>query len=283
MVERRSMMIQNIDGIDFKMKEKFDFSFMRQYGKVFRVFDEQDSGNICFGVEKDGQRFFVKFAGAPTAEYEGRPEDAVRRLKVTLPIYENIRHENLIRLLRAEEAGVGFAMIFDWASGKCMARMYPEDHRAVMNLPIAEKLDIFSRIIDFCETVVDAGYVAVDFYDGSIMYDEETKKTIICDIDFFQKRPYVNTVGRMWGSERFMSPEEFRTGAVVDEVTNVFTLGQMAFSLFTDSRREREVWPLSEQCYSVVFKATRGERRERFNSIAAFRKAWSEAVGLQEI
>lgn len=28
-----------------------------------KVFDDQDSGNICFGTEKDGQRYFIKFAG----------------------------------------------------------------------------------------------------------------------------------------------------------------------------------------------------------------------------
>ena len=42
------------------MKAPFDFSFISQYGKVFKVFDDQDSGNICFGAEKDGERYFVK-------------------------------------------------------------------------------------------------------------------------------------------------------------------------------------------------------------------------------
>jgi len=63
------MITQQIDGVRYKLKEPFDFSFISKYGKVFQVFDGQDSGNICFGVEKDGRRYFVKFAGAPTAEY----------------------------------------------------------------------------------------------------------------------------------------------------------------------------------------------------------------------
>lgn len=32
---------------------------------------------------------------------------------------------------------------------------------------------------------------------------------MICDIDFFRKSPAVNDMGRMWGSARFMSPEEY--------------------------------------------------------------------------
>lgn len=56
-----------VNGITFKMKSFYDFSFLGKYGKVFKVFDDQDSGNICFGIEKDGKKYFVKFAGAPTA------------------------------------------------------------------------------------------------------------------------------------------------------------------------------------------------------------------------
>ena len=40
-------------GIPFKLKSTFDFSFMKEYGTVFKVYDDQDSGNICFGTEKD--------------------------------------------------------------------------------------------------------------------------------------------------------------------------------------------------------------------------------------
>ena len=63
--------MQYIDGIPFKLKSAFDFSFMKEYGTVFKVYDDQDSGNICFGTEKDGQRYFVKFSGAPTDQFGG--------------------------------------------------------------------------------------------------------------------------------------------------------------------------------------------------------------------
>lgn len=50
--------LQYIDGVPFKLKSAFDFSFMKEYGTVFKIYDDQDSGNICFGTEKDGQRMF---------------------------------------------------------------------------------------------------------------------------------------------------------------------------------------------------------------------------------
>ena len=33
-------------------------------------------------------------------------------------------------------------------------------------------------------------------------------------------------MGRLWGSSRFMSPEEFELNAIIDSRTNVFNMGQ---------------------------------------------------------
>lgn len=37
-------------------------------------------------------------------------------------------------------------------------------------------------IFNFHKSVAEKGYVSVDSYDGSIMYDFKTDKTAICDI-----------------------------------------------------------------------------------------------------
>ena len=44
------------DGVPCALQEAFDLSFLRQWGKVFRVFDQQDSGNLCFGLEDETRR-----------------------------------------------------------------------------------------------------------------------------------------------------------------------------------------------------------------------------------
>ena len=223
------MINQIIDDISFLLKESFNFDFIGKYGKVFKVYDDQDSGNICFGCEKHGENLFVKFAGAPTARYDGLPEDAVKRLKATLPIYRDLKHANLIELVESKDVGNGFVIVFKWVNGDCMGRMYPESHKRFMELPLKDRLKVFNDILDFFEHMAQKNYVAVDFYDGSIMYDFERGKTIICDIDYFRKSPTVNDMGHMFGSKRFQAPEEFELGAVIDEITNVYTLGATAF------------------------------------------------------
>lgn len=274
----QALHIQQLDGISFRMRAPFDFSFLKKYGTVFKVFDDQDSGNICFGTEKDGQRLFIKFAGASTAAYAGDPQDAITRLKSTVPIYQALHHRCLIEYVGCEEIGGGFAMIFKWTDAKCMARMYPEARAKFLQLSLDAKLTVFRDILDFFAYVAEENYVAIDFYDGSILYDFTCGKTVICDIDFFREMPCVNDMGRMWGSSLFQSPEEYRLGAEIDEITNVYTLGATAFALFANFDRSSESWPLDQKRYQVAVKATSPDRKLRQQSIRQFIKEWEEQL-----
>lgn len=138
----------------------------------------------------------------------------------------------------------------------------------------------------FLETVASKNYVAIDFYDGSIIYDFNTDKITICDIDFFKKKPVINNMGKdFWGSKRFKSPEEYVYGEIIDERTNVFTLGAMIFEFFgsfsqaqIDARYknniflpcELEHWTLNEEAYNVVCKTVNLEKSERYKTISEF-------------
>lgn len=275
--------LQSVDGLFYKLKSPFDFSFLSNYGKVFKIFDDQDSGNICFGIKKEEKRFFIKFAGAPTEQYSGDPKDAIARLKATVPVYQQLQHDNLIRLIKAEQIGNGFAMIFEWIDGECMGRMYPASRKKFMEMPLNTKLDVFHDILTFLEYTASKSYVAIDFYDGSILYDFEKKKTTICDIDFFHKLPYKNNMGRMWGSSRFQSPEEYELGAVLDEITNVYTIGATAFALFSNYDRTGEKWVLSNDLYTVALKAVNNDRTKRQQSIRQFIDEWEMAQGRLDI
>ena len=112
----------------------------------------------------------------------------------------------------------------------------------------------------------------------SIMYDFENGKTTICDIDFFRKQSCINNMGRMWGSSRFQAPEEFRFGAVLDEVTNVYTVGATAFALFGEYNRTRDKWQLSDKLFELVTKEVNDDRSQRQQSIRQLREEWEAAI-----
>ena len=137
---------------------------------------------------------------------------------------------------------------------------------------------MFRDILSFFEYIASQNYVAIDFYDGSIMYDFENGKTTICDIDFFRKQPCSNDMGRMWGSSRFQAPEEFQLGAVIDEITNVYTVGATAFALLDEYNRTLDKWQLSDKLFEVVTKAVSDNRAERQQSIRQLREVWEAAI-----
>ena len=147
-----------------------------------------------------------------------------------------------------------------------------------MQLTVDAKLTVFRDILSFFEYIASQNYVAIDFYDGSIMYDFENGKMTICDIDFFRKQPCSNDMGRMWGSSRFQAPEEFQLGAVIDEITNVYTVGATAFALFGEYNRTRDKWQLSDKLFEVVTKAVSDNRAERQQSIRQLREEWEAAI-----
>ena len=230
-----------------RLREDHDFSFLQQLGEVFCVFDEQDSGNICFGVDSGSEKLFVKYAGANTIMYSGNPEDAVDRLQTAMPVYHALRHPHLVELREHFSLDAGYAAVFTWFPGECLHAHWAFTPRQKYQhpdspsykhkqLPLARRLDSLETIFAFHEHVVQQGYVAIDFYDGSILYDFARHITKICDIDVYHTLPCTNTMGRLWGSTRFMSPEEFELGAAIDEVTNVYTMGATAFVLLGGER-----------------------------------------------
>jgi serine/threonine-protein kinase len=273
----KNVFLQWLDGIPLRLKSPFDFGFLDRYGKVFHIFDDQDSGNICFGVKTADETRFVKFAGAPTVRYGGAIGDAVARLRATEPIYRELAHENLVRLNAAEEVGGGYAMVFEWAEGDCMGKQYPAARARFLELPLSDKLRVYRDALAFHAHTAEKGWVAVDFYDASVLYDAARQKTTVCDIDVYAKAPLVNCMGRMWGSSRFMSPEEYELGAVIDEVSNVFAMGALAFHLFSAGDRSPGAWPLGEAAHAVVLKATSPARADRQETIRKLIAQWEEA------
>ncbi|MEK3886222.1 serine/threonine protein kinase [Bacillus sp. FSL K6-3431] len=278
--------IISLDSISFQLKEMHNFEWLRNLGEVFCVFDKQDSGNISFGIEKNGINQFVKYAGAQTIEYSGKPEDAINRLKESIPVYEDLNHPILVNLNNHFEVEDGFVAVFDWFDGECLHPhwSFPPPHKynhpdspyfRYKQLLIEQRLDSLKNIFDFHVHVEKKNYVAVDFYDGSILYDFNNSRTKICDIDLYKRKPFKNQMGRMWGSSRFMSPEEFELGADIDGVTNVFNLGSIAFGLLGgELDHSIKKWDARSDLYEVAMKAVQKDRKNRFSSVEEFVREW---------
>lgn len=262
-----NMIWHEMDGTSFALKEKHDFRWLKKFGKVFTVFDDQASGNLCFGVTSTGVKRFIKYAGAQPLRYPGEPDDAAERLKRAKLNYEFLKHPSLIRLVHHEEVNHGYVLQFDWTDGENMR------HLNIDHLSFQERLNILDTIFTFHTYVEKKNFVSVGFYDGSLIYDKEAGKVKICDIDHYERAPFTNETVRTLGSRHFMAPEEFQTGEVLDKRTNVYRMGAAAFVFLGKDPNLAE-----SPIHKVAKRATSKQKEHRFQTVRAFHEVWNKAL-----
>ena len=162
--------------------------------------------------------------------------------------------------------------MYDWVDGECLygGRDDPQSaHQRFRRLPTDTILAVLDAIYDLHVRLVQRGWIAVDFYDGSLMYDFERRAVHVVDLDNYHLGAFTNQMGRMFGSTRFMAPEEFERGALIDERTTVFTMGRTAVVCLGDD--------IGGALGEVVRRACRQEREARYSSMEEFYAAWQQA------
>lgn len=272
--------IEIINNLEIRLKEPFDLGFIKQFGELFWVLDTQSSGNLCLGVKNANKKYFIKFAGAKTINDHDLPsDDAIDRLKAAVPKYKELEHNSMARIIESKEIGNGYALVFEWIEGEKIGNndYYISDN--FYSIPINKRINVFEEILLFHAHVAKCGYVAIDFNCNNVIYNYDTCKVTICDIDFYSKQSYMNGMGSIFGVKTLMSPEEYRCAALIDEVTNVYTMGATAFLLLSHGNRTLEDWILNEKLYNVVKKAVSNTRRQRQQSIMQLFKEWDNAKG----
>lgn len=298
------MIKQVIDGIEFKLKEYQDFSWLNNYGTVFSVIDETGSGCISFGIKKDNKKYFFKIAGAKTVNAEISEEESIKLLKEAAVKYKDIKNENLIKLVDAFEYKDFFVVIYEYAEGECLFDHWNFDRyektkeitplMKFKSLPVEKRLNVVDKLFSFFESFIDAGYVAVDFYDSSIIYDFDNDEVTFCDIDLFRKMPTVNDLGTgYFGTKRLKAPEENELGATIDEQTSLFTLGAIIFDMFsnisnTEERYNKgcfipnklEEFELNNHIYDVLLKATAYDKSDRYKTVKEFKANFYKNINL---
>ena len=260
--------------------------YLLTVGDVFAVFDEeiQDSGNISYGVRAEGERYFVKTAGHPdnSDSYLSHAE-RVSMLRNAVHLRQGCHCHTLPVLHQVVESPTGPLIVYEWVNGELVRtdaarREHPgSTFQRFRGLPSEEILNVLDQVYELHYELAQKGWIAVDFYDGCIIYDFRHQKSHVIDLDLYRNAPFVNEMGRMFGSTRFMAPEEFELGARIDERTNVFTMGRTAAVFLSDGTLDRDPFRGSDAQYEVIRRACRDDRSERFDSMGAFYRAWGQA------
>ena len=274
--------------LDIVSIEQTPDAYVNSIGEVFAVFDEhtQDSGNVSYGVHVGRERYFIKTAGPRN---NPRPylthAQRVALLRNAIRLAECCRHPALSCLQQVIESPDGPLLVYAWIDGELIGanRLSRNDPNSAFqrfrSLPAVEILDALDVIFDLHNEVAHLGWIAVDFYDGCLIYNFARRQLRVVDLDTYQKGAFTNEMGRMFGSSRFMAPEEFELGAGIDQRTTIFTMGRTAAVLLADGALARASFRGSDALYAVVRRACCDVKSERFESMAAFYAAWRRAHG----
>lgn len=255
--------------------------FLQEFGKVFKVFDKQDSGCISYGVEVNGERWFVKYSNS---------EKATPHLRNAIRFHSDIRSSYIPALHHSFQAASGLALVYEWVEGEVLSP--PEFAGAegkknplspfyrFRQLTVDQIIKVLTIVYDLHAYIAKVGYIAVDFYAGSMIYDFQADEIRFCDFDHYVKGAFHLEQDRLPGSRSLMAPEEFVKGSLIDQRTNVYTMGAVAFMLLgSSSDRKIEYWRASEELFAVASKAVSEEREKRYASIHEFNESWLSAIG----
>jgi len=262
-------------GVD-RIQEDIE-SYLARWGRIFKAFRRQDSGCVSYGVELDGRRWFVKHSD------QARGMAGLDRAR---HLHEAIAHPALARLYNSFTTPGGLALVYEWLPGQVLSdykasgisRDDPAGaHARFRALPAERILVALDTIYDAHLTLAEAGFVAVDFYDGCILYDFEGQQTYLCDLDEYRPGPFVLEDERLPGSRRFMAPEEWRRGALIDQVTNVYSLGRAAVVLLGNGQLAGPAWRGGAALAAVITRATAADRAARHQSVHEFVFDWLAA------
>jgi serine/threonine protein kinase len=252
-------------------------TYLERIGKIFARFDTQDSGNLSYGVTVGDQRYFFKTAGiasdtAPYLDFNGRQE----LLRTGARLARSVEHSLLPAFHGVIESPGGPVLAYEWRDGKHLGTDREDPTSAFQRfraLPVGEILAALDQLFDLHAELTTAGWVAGDFYDGTLLYDFGQRRLTVMDLDSYRFGPYRNDMGRMFGSSRFMAPEEFSLGAPIDDRTTAFVMARTGLVFLSDGTLDRSTCRAPDPQYAVLQEAV----TTRFPTYAAFYDAWRTA------
>lgn len=267
-------------------------TYVGEHSTVLREFGplSQDSGNVSWLVESAGQRLFVKTAGTTGPPAPGAPvpyfdhAGRVRLLRNAVEVARSCEHPALPTLLNVIESPLGPALVYESASGD-LIRVPREErddpaspYQRLAHLPASAMFALFDTLIDLHVDLAAAGWVAGDLYDGCLVVDFQTSALSVIDLDSYRRGPTTNDMGRMFGSTRFMAPEELERGARIDERTTVFTLGRLGWHFGTRLTEDPSDFCGTTALARVIRRACEPSPADRYASVADLGHAWRGAL-----
>ncbi|WBB69035.1 serine/threonine protein kinase [Micromonospora sp. WMMD812] len=233
---------------------------------AFTVFSDQDSGCLSYGVEEAGRRWFVKKAITVRARLS---------LFRAAQFHSAVQHPAIIRPAQVLDGPDGPLLVYPWYDGTVLnhATTHGSDRAALarfQQMPLPDVEAAVTTILDAHVAITAAGHVAVDLYHGCFLYNFGSRQMWLIDLDEYRPGPFTLDADHLPGSRRYMAPEEFVRGAVIDQRTTVYTLGRTIQHLLDSPHG----WRGSPAQSQLAHHATRPAPEDRHPDVVKLVAEW---------
>jgi serine/threonine-protein kinase len=210
-----------------------------------------------------------------------------------IDFHRRVRHAVIVRPVEVTEVAGLPVLRYPWvegetlyhattrASGAEVRNAQGAPHARFRELPVDQIVYAIDAVYAAHVEVVREGFVAVDLYDGCLMYDFDRRRMRLIDLDEYRAAPSQVPEEPLPGSTRFRSPEELTPGAILDQRSTVYTLGRVA-QVLLDAGDDEGLWRASAELHEVATKATQLEPADRYGSVAELAGVWRAAASIAD-
>lgn len=202
-------------------------------GTNYKIIHHLGAGNngIVLLVERDGVKYAMKIL-----KREENPSARIRQLKRftrEAKILSGINHPGIIKIFdyNLDNDNEVPYIVMEYVQGQSLSRMIAEN-----TLDMSSKIIVLKRIAEAINEVHKAGVLHRDIKPENILVTPEGNIKIT---DFgISKAPGISMTNtkEIIGSPAYMSPESFETVSNLDHRSDIFSLGVLAYELFTGKR-----------------------------------------------
>ncbi|MFN2348838.1 MAG: protein kinase [Thioalkalivibrio sp.] len=207
-------------------------------------------------------------------------------------IVSRFKHPHIVPIFEAGQYQQGVYLVFEYVEGETLAQLLARGP-----LPIERALAIMRDVLDAVAAAHDEHILHRDLKPANVLIGEDGRARIT-DFGIAMPVDAVSEANRLWGTPRYLSPEQL-DGRAVTERSDVFSLGLLLYEVLTGRKAfdastqeqvlkqvsHHELAPPSrisedgdERFDALILHATRKRPDERYANAREFREAFARAL-----
>lgn len=213
-----------------------------------------------------------------------RTEQAVRRFQREADLLERLQHPNIVRYLDFQQYQGRYFLVLEYLGDQTLGRVLAERGR----LPIDQAANILEQACQAIAFVHGHQIIHRDIKPANIFLVDGGVKLIDFGLAVDMAVGQPSVAGQATGTVAYMAPEQV-AGSPVDERTDVYALGAVAYEMVTGRQPGQGAYRpasallpgITPDLDIVLEKAREREPGQRYPSVEAFRQEFSRVLPLQ--